>query len=86
MVKKQIILKNQNGLHMRPGQLFVKEAKKQSCAVSVLYKDKTADAKSLVQVLKMGIGKDHTITLLCDGKGEQKSADHLEQFIDTLEE
>ena len=86
MVKKEIPLQNKNGLHMRPGRLFVQEVKKQACNVSVMHKDKTADAKSLVQVLKMGIGKGHTITLVCEGPDEQKSLEHLENFIVSLTE
>ena len=84
MVKKEIILQNENGLHMRPGRLFVQEAKKQPCDVSIMHKGKTADAKSLVHVLKMGIGTGHTITLVCTGQDEQSSLDKLENFIMTL--
>lgn len=86
MVKKEIVLQNANGLHMRPGRLFVQEAKKQTCNVSVTHKDRTVDAKSLVQLLKLGIGKGHAITLICEGQDEQESADYLEGFIASLNE
>ncbi|MGI9255805.1 MAG: HPr family phosphocarrier protein [Salinispira sp.] len=85
MVRKEIVLENANGLHMRPGRLFVQEAKKQACKVSVIHRNVTADAKSLVKLLKMGIGKGHSITLVCEGEGEQKSLNYLETFISSLE-
>ena len=71
---------------MRPGKLFVQEAKKQSCDVSIICNDKTADAKSLVHLLKTGIGKGHNITLICSGQDEQRSLDHLASFLATLTE
>ena len=88
MIKKDIMIKNENGLHMRPGRLFVQEAKKQSCDVTVILKNngRTATAKSLVQLLKLGISQGHEITLICDGENEQQSATHLEKFISSLED
>lgn len=86
MIKKDIVLQNENGLHMRPGRLFVQEAKKQACDVSIACNDKKADAKSLIQLLKMGLGKGSAITLSCSGENEQESLDHLVEFIDTLKE
>ena len=71
---------------MRPGGLFVQEAKKQACAVTVACNGKSADGKSLIQVLKMGMGQGSEIVLTCNGEGERQSADHLEQFIASLKD
>ena len=86
MVEKNITLHNANGLHMRPGKLFVQEAKKQACSVTVAYNGKSADAKSLIRLLKLGMGKGSKIVISCDGENEQQSADHLERFIASLDE
>jgi len=40
MYKKTVIIKNTSGLHARPASLFVKEASKYKCELSVSSKDK----------------------------------------------
>lgn len=86
MIERKITVNNESGLHMRPGRLFVQQAKQQECEVTVVLNDKSANGKSLVQLLKLGIDSGKEITLRCEGNEELRAADHLEQFINSLEE
>ena len=87
MVEKRIVLQNESGLHMRPGRLVVQEAKKYACDITVEKEDgRSANLKSLVKILKIGISKGETIVLRCDGEDEQSAALELEAVIANLNE
>ncbi len=85
MIEKKIVVTNANGLHMRPGRLFVAEAQKQKCDITVVRGDKSANAKSLIKLLKLGISKGHEILLRCEGEDEEQSLVYLEKFILSLD-
>lgn len=86
MVKETIKISNPTGLHTRPGKQVVSEAKKFECDITIKMGEKEANAKSLLKLMKMGISKDHSIDIICDGADEVKALDHMKTFILTLEE
>jgi len=86
MIKKTIEIKNPTGLHTRPGTKFVRLAKTFPCDVAVVKDGKTANAKSLVKLLKIGISQGDVIELTTDGEEEERAAEELESFIRNLEE
>ena len=86
MITEKIVIHNETGLHSRPAKRVVAEAKKFECDIQIVSKEKTANAKSLIKLLKLGISKDHLIELICDGPDEQEAATHLKNFILTLED
>lgn len=70
MVEKIITVTNEEGLHTRPANSFVKIVKKFQSAVDIQKKDKTAPGNSLLKIMKLGIIKDDEVTLRCDGPDE----------------
>ena len=58
MYTRIIKIINPTGLHTRPGTRFVKEARKYSSSILISKGEKTADAKNLIKVLKIGISKE----------------------------
>lgn len=56
-----------HGLHARPATTFVNIAKQFNAAVHVRHKDKVADGKSLVSLLKLGGGKNAMLRIMARG-------------------
>ncbi len=86
MVEKQLVITNPSGLHTRPAKKIVDEAKKYECEITILKGDKDGNAKNLIKLMKLGISPGNTITLRCDGSGEQEALDTIGNIILTLSE
>ena len=69
------------GMHARPAGLFVKEAAKFPCKVTIAKDGKEVDAKRILGVMSLGVKKDQEITVACNGDQEDEAATELEQFL-----
>ncbi|WP_343192214.1 HPr family phosphocarrier protein [Buchnera aphidicola] len=85
MFQKNLVIQSKNGLHTRPAAQFVKEAKKFNSNITITYKNKCANAKSLFKLQTLGLIQGSIITLCAEGEDEKKAIFHLEKIISTLE-
>ena len=85
MQSNTIVVKNKTGLHARPAAEFVKEAAKFKSAVSIEFKDKKINAKSIVHLLSAGIAAGSSIVLSAEGEDEQQAVETLSEVIEKLE-
>lgn len=85
MVKETITISNPTGLHTRPAKQLVTEAKNFECDITIISREKEANAKSLIKLMKLGISQNHSIELICDGSDEVQALNHLKNFILNLE-
>lgn len=69
------------GIHARPAGVFVKEAAKYSCAVTIGKDGREVDAKRIMGVMSLGVKCGQEITLKCDGEGEDAAISALETFL-----
>ena len=69
------------GFHARPAGMFVKEAKKFPCTVTVVKDGKRADARKMFGLMGLGIKGGQQITVECDGEQEAEAAAALEAFL-----
>jgi phosphocarrier protein len=58
------------GLHARPAAVLVAAARAHACTLTIEYNGKVADAKSILQVLGLGVEDHETVTVRADGEGE----------------
>ncbi|MEL7654829.1 MAG: HPr family phosphocarrier protein [Bacillota bacterium] len=86
MQSKEIMIKNKTGLHARPAAEFVKEAAKFKSAVSIEFKEKKINAKSIIHVLSAGIAAGSTILLSTEGEDEQQALEVLSDVISKFKE
>ena len=86
MLSKEIVIMNKTGLHARPASEFVKQAAAFKSAVSIEFKEKKINAKSILHVLSAGIAAGSTIILSAEGEDEQQAIDKLSDVIAKFEE
>ena len=84
MVEKNVIIKNETGLHARPAASLVQFVKKFDESIEIIMDNKVADAKSIVCVRRLGISKGTEVTLRVDGENEEKTLEEVVNFIENL--
>jgi len=84
MISKDFTINNKTGLHARPAAMFVKEAGKYKCSISVVKGTKKADGKSIIGVLSLGINQGSQIVIQACGADEVQAVAALGDVIHEL--
>ena len=84
MLEKNVIIKNETGLHARPAASLVQFVKKYDESIEIILDNKVADAKSIFNVMSLGVSKGTEITLRVDGENEEKTLGEVVNFIENL--
>ncbi len=83
MLKKDVTITNNIGLHARPATFFIQKANCYHSSIWVEKDERRVNAKSLLGVLSLGIAKGMTITLIADGTDEESAVNGLIELIQT---
>ena len=83
MITKEVVIKNQVGLHARPATFFIQKANEFKSSIWVEKEERRVNAKSLLGVLSLGIAKGMTVTLIADGQDEDAALDGLTALINS---
>jgi phosphotransferase system HPr (HPr) family protein len=73
---------NLYGFHVRPTTLFVEEARKFSCDVTVAANGNAADGKSPMALLALGAVQGDTIEIRCNGADAEEACKALCEVVD----
>lgn len=87
MLKSTVTLMNPSGLHARPAAVLVSTAKSFVADITLRYRDKSANAKSILSVLSLGAAQGEQIDIVVDGSDETIAVNALlEVLANNLEE
>ncbi len=81
-MEKSITVLDDKGLHARPATLFVKAAITFKSTVTVEANGKSANGKSLLNLLALGVKSGQEIKVITDGEDEEVA---LNQICDILQ-
>ena len=81
MFVREVMVKNQVGLHARPATFFIQKANEYKCSIWVEKDERRVNAKSLLGVLSLGIVKGTPITIIADGADEEEAVAALGELI-----
>ncbi|MDO5689498.1 MAG: HPr family phosphocarrier protein [Tissierellia bacterium] len=84
MVEKTIVIQNETGLHARPAASLVQFVKNFPGSVEIVKDGKVANAKSIFNVMALGISKGTEVIVRVSGEDEQAHLDKLIDFIENL--
>ena len=73
MISEKIIIKNEQGLHLRPAGIFAKAMEKYPCSVKIAWKDKEVNGKSIMNIVAAYIKCGTEIEIQCDGEQEREA-------------
>ena len=71
-------------LHARPAGLFVREAARFSASVTVSANGKSANAKSILEVLALGASGGTAVAISASGDDAVEAAEDLAAFLATI--
>lgn len=81
MIEKTYTVISQTGIHARPATLLVQAAGKFESEISLTYKDKTVNLKSIMGVMSLGIPGGSEIKISVDGTDEELAIESLEKLL-----
>lgn len=69
------------GIHARPASAIAQTASKFKSNVTFKSNDKKGNAKSVINLMALGIKKDATIEIIVEGEDEQKAIDAIKELM-----
>ena len=79
MVSKTVVIKNEQGLHMR----LAKEAAKYKSNISLVFNGKKINAKSVMNIIAGCMKCGSQIEVECDGADEQEACESIASLIES---
>ena len=86
VIKKELVIKNKQGLHARPAAVFVQIANKFDARITVRHDSEEVNGKSIMGILMLGAEKDSLIVVEADGIDAEAALSELEKLISYEEE
>ncbi len=83
MFSKEVVIKNQIGLHARPATYFIQKANEFKSTIWVEKDERQVSAKSLLGVLSMGIVRGTTINIKAEGIDEEAAVNALVELVNS---
>ena len=83
MVKKEMTITNNIGLHARPATFFIQKANTFKSSIWIEKDERRVNAKSLLGILSLGIVGGANIRIIADGSDEQLAVDGLVKLVES---
>lgn len=81
-MEKIVKILNEQGLHARPASVFSRTASKFKSAVSIVHGDGVANAKSIINIMSLGLKKGEEIKIITEGTDEKEAMEALVKLVD----
>ena len=82
MYEQKVTLSNEIGLHARPASIFIRQAVKFPCDITVVKAGRSYNAKSIMSVLSMSASNGEELTIKASGEKEE---DAVNSLVDVIE-
>jgi len=83
VTSEPIVVPNPTGLHARPSAVLATLAKKYKSEIRLKYDDKQANARSVVGIMGLSIGKNARVQVIATGEDAQEAITELAEAIRT---
>ena len=83
MFVKDVVVQNQVGLHARPATFFIQKANEFKSSIWIEKEERRVNAKSLLDILSLGIVGGTSIRIIADGVDEQDAVDGLVDLVES---
>lgn len=83
MFVREVMVKNQVGLHARPATFFIQKANEFKSSIWIEKEERRVNAKSLLGILSLGIVGGTNVKIIADGVDEKMAVDALIELVDS---
>jgi len=84
-IKKDIIIKNKQGLHARPAAVFVQIANKFDSDISVIKDKEEVNGKSIMGILMLAAEQGAVVCIKATGPDAKEAVEELEKILTSEE-
>lgn len=81
MVEKQFTITDQAGIHARPASALVGAISKFNSDITLQYKEKKVNLKSILGVMSLGIANGATVTVAANGSDEEEAMARVQEVM-----
>lgn len=81
-VSRAVVIKNKQGLHARPAEMFVRLANQFESRIQLLRDDRRVEATSIIDLLTLGATQGTTLVLEAVGPDAQAAVDALAKLVE----
>jgi len=81
LIEKELVIKNEQGLHARPAAIFVQVANKYESDVMVKKGEEEVNGKSIMGLMTLAAEKGSSVRLRIDGPDAEEAMQELERII-----
>lgn len=81
-MERQVTMHHAEGLHARPAAEFVKTATRFSSKVDIVVGTQTANGKSILSLLKLGVKQGQSMILRADGPDAEEALTELSSLLE----
>ena len=82
MERMAFIIQNETGLHARPAAVLMRLAKKFQSQIQLEKNGRSCNAKSIMGILSMGVGKEDELVIPADGTDEIQAIEAIKELFD----
>ena len=86
MVKQETTIINKTGLHARPANGLVNLTKNYKSKISLIRENKTANAKSILNILTLDLNKGAEVLVQAEGEDEEEALAAVVKYLAELTE
>ena len=83
MFVREVMVKNQVGLHARPATFFIQKANEFKSSIWIEKEERRVNAKSLLGILSLGIVGGTNVKVIADGADAKAAVDALIELVDS---
>jgi phosphocarrier protein HPr len=82
-VSRVVTVRNEQGFHARPAEMFARMALKFDAEVTVIRDDRRLDGKSIIDLLTMGATQGTELTIETTGKEAVEAVEALAELVES---
>lgn len=82
MKNSKAVVKLETGLHARPAAIFIKYANNYKSNILLTKGNATVNAKSIMGVMALSVGKGDEIEIRADGEDEEHAIKELKELLE----
>ncbi len=82
MIREEVTILNENGLHALPASRFVKQAEKFESDITITKDGVKVSGKSIMGILTLACEKGSKVILATDGDDEKKAYEVLKKILE----
>lgn len=82
-ITRVIVIRNNQGLHARPADMFVRLAKQFQSRIELIREGRRVEARNIIDLLTLGATQGTELVLVAEGHDAQEAVEALAQLVES---